>query len=166
MSTLIETARLIMREFTLDDVDAVYEFSTCPETSRYTGDLGLVKTKLDAENVIKEVWLAEYKKYGYARYALVHKVDQRVIGFCGVKFETSLRCPDIGYRMLPEYWGAGLGTEAVGTALKYARNYLGLNKIVGEVAEENVASNKLLLKLGFHLVDTYEKGGFTINRYE
>lgn len=166
MCVLIETERLQMREFTLDDVDAVYEFSTCSDVTRFTGDEGVVKNKKDAERLIRTVWLHEYKKYGYARYALIHKGDQKVVGFCGVKFEPSLGLPDIGYRMMPEYWGKGLGTEAVRAALKYAREVLGLQKIVGEVVDQNVASNKLLLKVGFRLVDSYEQDGFIINRYE
>lgn len=89
-----------------------------------------------------------------------------MIGFCGVKFEPDLGLPDIGYRMMPEYWGKGLGTEAVRATLKYAREVLGLQEIVGEVVDQNVASNKLLLKVGFRLVDSYEKDGFTVNRYE
>lgn len=155
-----------MREFTLNDVDAVYEFSTNADVTRFTGDEGTVKNREDAENLIKNIWLAEYKKYGYARYALIHKGDQKVIGFCGVKFLPEYDLPDIGYRMLPEYWGKGLGTEAVRAALEYARTELGLNKIMGEVVKQNTASNKLLLKVGMRLVDTYEKYGFTINRYE
>jgi RimJ/RimL family protein N-acetyltransferase len=163
---LIETERLQMREFTLDDVDAVYEFSTCSDVTRFTGDEGIVRNKKDAERLIRTVWLNEYKKYGYARYALIHKGDQKLIGFCGVKFEPDLGLPDIGYRMMPEYWGKGLGTEAVRATLKYAREVLGLQEIVGEVVDQNVASNKLLLKVGFRLVDSYEKDGFTVNRYE
>ena len=155
-----------MREFTLDDVDAVYEFSTCSDVTRFTGDEGVVRNKKDAERLIRNIWLNEYKKYGYARYALIHKGDQKLIGFCGVKFEPDLGLPDIGYRMMPEYWGKGLGTEAVRATLKYAREVLGLQEIVGEVVDQNVASNKLLLKVGFRLVDSYEKDGFTINRYE
>ena len=166
MCILIETERLQMREFTLDDVDAVYEFSTCSDVTRFTGDEGAVRNKKDAERLIRTVWLNEYKKYGYARYALIHKGDQKLIGFCGVKFEPDLGLPDIGYRMMPEYWGKGLGTEAVRATLKYAREVLGLQEIVGEVVDQNVASNKLLLKVGFRLVDSYEKDGFTVNRYE
>ena len=166
ITILIETNRLQMREFTLEDVDAVYEFSTCSDVTQFTGDADVIKSKADAENIIRKVWLAEYKRYGYARYALVHKDDKKVIGFCGVKYEPELGCPDIGYRMLPKYWGQGLGTEAVGAVLTYAREVLGLKKIIGEVVKENVASNKLLLKLGFFHTETYEKDGFVINRYE
>lgn len=166
MTVLIETDRLQMRKFTLDDADAVLEFSTCPDVTRFTGDAGTVRSKQEAENLIRNVWLAEYEKYGYARYALVHKGDQKVIGFCGVKYEPELGLPDIGYRILPAYWGKGLATEAVRATLKYAREVLGLERIIVEVVDQNLASNKLLLKLGFRHVDTYEKDGFTIYRYE
>ena len=166
MKILIETPRLLMREFCLDDVSAVYEFSTHPEVMRYTGDLGIVKTKQDAEDLIVNCWQAEYKKYGYSRYALIHKEANKTIGFCGVKYEPELFCPDIGYRMLPKYWGKGLATEAVKATLEYAKNTLGLTKIIGEVVVEHTASNNVLLKSGFHKVDSCEKDGFMLNRYE
>lgn len=155
-----------MREFALEDVDAVYGFLTCPHAGRFTGDAGRVRTKQDAEDVIRDVWIAGYKKYGYARYALIHKGDQRLIGFCGLKFDLKSGLPDLGYRMLPEYWGQGHGTEAVLAVLDYARDVLGLEKIFAEVVDQNTASNKLLLKAGFCHVDSYKKDGQTIYRYE
>jgi len=160
-----------MREFCQEDLDAVFEFSINSKVCKYTGDQGIVKNKQDAQKIIQNVWLAEYEKYGYARYALIHKVDNKVIGFCGVKYEPNLLgpgvgCPEIGCRMLPEYWGKGLATEAVKACLNYARGALGLTRIIGEVAAENTASNKLLLKLGFKMTEKYEKNGFKINRYE
>lgn len=168
---LIETARLQMREFCQEDIDAVYEFLIVPEVGKYSVEQGLVKNKQDAQDVINNIWLAEYKKYGYARYALIHKADSKVIGYCGIKYRPNILgpgvgCPDIGYRMLPEYRGQGLGTEAIKACLNYAREKLGLTRIIGEVAEENIASNKLLLKLGFKLTEQYEKNGFKLNRYE
>ncbi|TAA47530.1 GNAT family N-acetyltransferase [Corallincola spongiicola] len=166
MTTRIETPRLIMREFTLEDVEAVFEFGTHAEVSRYTGDAGDMTTLADAEQVIRAVWLAEYQQYGYARYALVHKADNRVIGFCGLKYMPQFNAPDIGYRMLPEYWGQGLGLEAVAATLTYAKNQLGINHIVGEVVTENHASSKILMRLGFKHTEQYEKLGVTFNRYD
>ena len=165
-NTLIETERLLMREFTLEDIDAVYEFQTNPDVIRFMGGDGAVKVRADAERIIREIWFAEYKRYGYARYAMVHKGDQRVIGFCGFKFEPEAGLPDIGYRMLPEYWGQGLATEAARAVIDYARRVLGVEKFFGEVVEQNVASINVLEKLGLSHVDTYEKYGFTVRRYE
>ncbi|TPH16589.1 GNAT family N-acetyltransferase [Litorilituus lipolyticus] len=166
MNILIETERLQMRQFTLDDVDAVYEFGHSEEVTRYTGDAGAIKNKADAQSIIENVWLAEYEKYGYARYALIHKADNKVIGFCGVKYEPELGCPDIGYRMLKQYWGQGLGFEAAEAALNYARNELKLARVVAEVVDENTASAKILQKLGFTHTKTYQEDGFTVHFYE
>ena len=162
---LIETPRLQMRRFTLDDAEAVLAFSGSEEVTRYTGDAGMIGNLADAEKVIREVWLAEYEKYGYARYALIHKADNKVIGFSGVKFLEDEGVPDIGYRMLPAYWGQGLGLEAAQATLDYARDTLGLTTIIGDAVVENVASNKILQKIGLKFIKTYEDQGFTLNRY-
>jgi RimJ/RimL family protein N-acetyltransferase len=166
LQILIKTERLLMRRFTLDDAEDVYELSICDKVTKYTGDGGVITTKSDAEKVIKDVWLSEYDRYGYARYALIHKGDNKLIGFCGVKFDEELGCPDIAYRMLPEYWGQGLGTEAVKATIKYAHEVLHLNHIAGEVVVENIASIKILENLGFQHTATYEQEGFKLNRYD
>lgn len=155
-----------MREFTLGDVDAVYEFQTNPDVLRFMGGDGAIETRADAERLIRDIWLMQYEKFGYARYALVHKGDQRVIGFCGLKFEPDEDSADLGYRMLPEYWGQGLATEAARAVLKYARDVLGVERIFGEVVEQNTASINVLTKIGLRHVDTYQKYGFTVRRYE
>ncbi len=166
MNYRIETRRLKMRQFTLDEIDAVYEFSSHPEVVRYTGDAGIVTTKKDAEKIIRGVWLKEYEQFGYARYALIHKADKKIIGFCGVKFEPEENLPDLGYRMLPEYWGQGLGFEAALATLAYARTQLKLSKIFAEVATENTASIRILEKLGMLHTDSYEKAEFKLKRFE
>jgi len=120
----------------------------------------------EAEDVIRNIWLAEYKKYGYARYALVHKADDKVIGFCGLKYEPHLNGPDIGYRMLPEYWGKGLATEAVKASLSYAGSVLEISKVMGEVLVEHTASSHVLLKTGFRFIKNYSRDGFDINQYQ
>ncbi|USD37003.1 GNAT family N-acetyltransferase [Ferrimonas sp. SCSIO 43195] len=166
MTVLIDTERLQMRHFTLADLEAVYAFSSHEEVTRYTGDAGMVRSRDDARRIIEEVWLAEYQRYGYARYALVHKGDNRVIGFCGMKYETHIGATDIGYRMLPQYWGQGLAKEAVAALLPYARDVLGLKRIVGDVVDVNLASARLLQRAGFKQIDQFEDQGFTLLRFE
>ena len=170
MTTLIETPRLIMREFTLDDVDAVFEFSSEHEVMKLTGDPTLTSPE-EARSIITDIWLPEYKKYGYARYALVHKGDNKVIGFCGLKYippgdlGDNEGAPDIGYRMLSKYWGQGLGFEAAQAAMEYGRKTLGLTNIFGDAVVENAASNRILQKLGLKFECRYEHDGWVVNRY-
>lgn len=163
---LIDTPRLQMREFIPADKDAVFEFASCEQVTKYTGDTGIVKTPEDAEVIIKDVWMAEYERYGYGRYALIHKQDGKLIGFCGVKFERRLNAADIGYRLLPQYWGQGLASEAVTAAMKYAREELHLDRIMADAVDENIASNKILKNLGFIKIDSYIDKGFRLFRYE
>jgi ribosomal-protein-alanine N-acetyltransferase len=171
MTTLIQTPRLIMREFTLDDVDAVFEFSTEPEVMKFTGE-ACIETIEQAEKIITDIWLPEYKQYGYARYALVHKGDDKVIGFCGLKFipagdiGDNEAAPDIGYRMLQKYWGQGLGFEAANAAMQYGINSLGLTDIFGDAVVENTASIRILQKIGLKYERQFEYEGFVVNRYK
>ena len=88
-----------------------------------------------------------------------------MIGFCGIKYLPELGWPDIGYRMLPAYWGKGLGMEAAKAMLDYARTHLNQNKIYGDAVVENIASNKIIQKLGFQFVEQYKHEEFTVNRY-
>lgn len=164
---LIETARLQMRKFELQDAEAVLAFSRDPQVTRYTGDKGEVKTLDDAKRVIEQVWFKDYRTYGYGRYALVHKADNKVIGFCGLKYLPEFEMADLGYRMLPDYWGQGLGMECAQAALCYGFDKLELDKVFAMADVENTGSNRILQKLGFidlgesdyhgHRVITYEK---------
>ncbi|WP_035387500.1 GNAT family N-acetyltransferase [Ferrimonas senticii] len=166
---LIVTPRLAMRRFTLDDAEAVLGFSGNTQVTRYTGDAGMVKTLEDAKRIIETIWLAEYAEHGYARYALLDKARDRVIGFCGWKFEQEVNLPDLGYRLLPQYWGQGLGMEAASAAMVYGRDTLGFSEVSAELVPENLGSKRIIERLGFTLTDQYHyRGGgldCLINRY-
>ena len=166
MPVLIETPRLQMREFTLDDAEAVLAFATNDQVNRYTGESVAIDTVDKVRELIQNVWLAEYAEYGYGRYALVHKGDDRVIGFCGPKFVKEVGRPDLGYRMLPEYWGQGLGFEAATAALAYCRETLELHDIYADVLIDNVASCRILEKIGFQNRTRMEEDGLVFYRYE
>ena len=56
--------------------------------------------------------IADYRKHGFGRWGVVLKATGRLIGFAGLKYLDELREVDVGYRLLPEYWGMGLATEA------------------------------------------------------
>ncbi len=150
---LIETNRLVLRPIELSDAPAVLKYSVDSQVTRYTGDAGTVTTLSDARNLITNVWHSDYQKYGYGRLALVVKESNQVIGFCGLKYLEDLEKTDLGYRMLPEYWGRGYATESSLAVLEYAKKSMELDEIIGMAAINNVASQNVLLKLGFREVD-------------
>src|SRR5262249_50280788 len=121
-----------------------------PAVLRYTGDPGGGLTGLEhALEVLRSRPLEDYRKYGFGRWACVHKADGKVIGFAGLKHLDDLGGQvDVGYRLLPAYWGRGLATEACRPIIEYGFTHLKLKRIIGMVDPANVASVRVLQKLG------------------
>ena len=150
---VLETERLLLRPFNLGDEEGVLEFCSNQLAQQHTGDI--VRTTIEeAIGLIKDVWLNDYKKYGYGRFAVIHKADNKIIGFNGIKYLSEFGHPDLGYRFLPKYWGKGIATESSSAILKYAFTELRLEKIYAFVYPENPASANVLTKLKFQRTAT------------
>ena len=148
----IETERLLIRPFTLDDIEAAYAMNLDAEVSKYTGDDGVVSKK-EIERRITEDVLGDYQKHGFGRLAVEWKKENKFIGFTGLKYLEDLDEVDLGYRFLKAYWGMGIATESASACLDLGFNTLGLNKIIAMVLPKNIASIRVLEKLHFN----YEK---------
>ncbi|MCK5536437.1 MAG: GNAT family N-acetyltransferase [Bacteroidales bacterium] len=167
MTTIIETERLILREFTMNDFEAVYEFGSNIEVQRYTGDK-IIESLSSAKELIKNVWFEDYKKYGYGRWAVIYKPENKIIGFAGLKYLPEINETDIGFRFLPKYWNKGIATEASLIIIKYGFEKLGLDKIIGIAMPENIGSCKVLERIGLklHKIDDYDGDGKDYNWYK
>ena len=147
---LLETERLTIRPFQLGDEAGVLEFSSNPEVVAYTGDI-LRNSLEEAQGIIENIWFKDYETYGYGRFAVIYKPDDKLIGFCGFKFIPEVGMTDLGYRFLPEYWGKGIATESSIKMLEFGFSVLKLSMVFGTVYIENPASSSVLKKLGFTL---------------
>ena len=167
MTSLIETERLILRRFTINDYKEVYEFGSNKEVQKYTGDT-MIPSLDHAKKLIKNVWYADYKKYGYGRWAVIYKPENKVIGFAGLKYLPEFNETDIGFRFLPEYWGKGIATEASKEIITYGFEKLNLDKIIGIAMPENIGSCKVLEKIGltFYKIDEYDGDGGAYHWYK
>jgi RimJ/RimL family protein N-acetyltransferase len=144
---ILQTDRLLLREFDEDDLPIFFRLGTEPAIIRYTGAPPL--TSLDqAREIMRSAPLADYQKHGYGRWACVLKATGAVIGFQGLKYLPELNEVDLGYRFVPEQWGQGYATESGRAALQYGFDQLGLDAIIGLVDPENTASIHVLEKLG------------------
>lgn len=163
---IIETERLILRKFNHQDREAIFEFNSNEEVMRYTGNS--ILTSLDQTTEILKTTERDYQTYGYGRLALVYKEENKVIGFAGLKYLPEFGETDIGYRMLPTYWGRGIATEAASELLKYGFEQLGLKRIIGIAYPENIASWNVLEKIGmtFYKMDDYDGDGGNYRWYE
>lgn len=94
--------------------------------------------------------------WGFGPWAVVHKSDRRVTGFCGLtRFDDIDGQPEIeiGYRLARAFWGRGLATEAVKAARDYAFEILALSRLVAIIDPQNTASAHVAEKAGLR----YEK---------
>jgi RimJ/RimL family protein N-acetyltransferase len=144
----LETKRLLLRWLTLDDIDAFHLLGTDPEVIRYVGNQPFASLEAARETLIAAP-LRDYATYGYGRFACVWKQTGAVVGVCGPKFLPDAQEVDLGYRFLPSFWGIGLATESSLAVIAYARDQIGLKRLVGWVHPDNVSSARVLAKLDF-----------------
>lgn len=144
--TQLETARLRLRLFTPGDVQIMYNLSTDPDVMKFVDEP--VRDIEEAKKRLEQGPLADYKNYGYGRFAVELKETGEVIGFCGIKYLPQIELPEVGYRYLKEYWGRGIGTEAARVCVDFARDDLSFSKLVALIMPGNTASIRLAEKLG------------------
>ena len=148
MNTILETERLILREFDPSDAISQYLLNLDPEVIRYTGDPPF-KSVEEAKELLENY--DQYEKYGYGRWSVILKETGKFIGWCGLKFNADGEGDtDLGYRFFKEQWGKGYATEAAQACLDYGFENLELTRIIGRTAKANTASIHVLEKLGMH----------------
>ena len=89
-----------------------------------------------------------YEKYGFGRWAVIRKEDGKFLGWCGLKYTPETDEYDIGFRFFRDYWNKGYATEAAQASLDYGLNDLKIKTIVGRAMKANLASIKVLEKIG------------------
>lgn len=145
----IETDRLWIRKYTLEDLPALYEIlSEALTMSFWPRPFNLVQS----EEWIKQRGLESYPS-GYGRFAVELKETGRLIGDTGllrIEIDGVVE-NDLGYIIHSNHWGQGLGYEASYAMMKYGREELQLDRICANMATDHEASRKMAEKLGMIL---------------
>ncbi len=156
MSFHLETERLYLREITPDDAQFAYDLNLDEEVIRYTGD-GPFESVAAAKEFLEKY--DHYRKYGFGRWAVVRKSDNEILGWCGLKYSEDKDEFDIGFRFFKKYWNAGYATESAAACLKIGFEKFDMKTIVGKARKENLASIRVLEKLGLSYSISYEEDG-------
>lgn len=162
---VIQTARLILRPFTVDDAAAYWPLVWLPEVIRYTGEERVMSIDAARQTLIDRP-LRDYEVYGFGRMACIEKSTKRLIGFSGLKYLEELEEVDVGYRFLPDTWGNGYATESAKALMEMGTKEHGIRRYIGLVLPENQASANVLDKLGLayvhriHLADNPKELSF------
>jgi RimJ/RimL family protein N-acetyltransferase len=170
MQVFAETERLVLREIAEEDAPGILAMDKDPEVLRFLPG-AMIGTLQEAVEIVQYI-RKQYKENGTGRWAMVRKADHAFIGWCGIKLVNDrpangrIGYYDIGYRMLPAYWGRGYGYEAAAAAMDYAFNTLKLELLCGSVMQGNTASYRILEKLGMQCTEQYEEDGRLWNWFE
>ena len=162
ISTLT-TKNLILRAFTDEDVEGMYQILNGKNVLQYFPS----NNPLTEERVQKMIHflLGHWEKYGYGLWAVEHKESGTLIGRCGLQYIAETDETEIDFILAPEFWGRGLATEAGQASLQFGFEVLNVKEVVGIVHPENLASQRVLEKLGMQRIELTEYFGMACYRY-
>lgn len=163
---ILETERLCLRLVALRDADFMVELTQDPDWIQFIGNPNL-KTTSDGETFIRERFHAPYEKTGLGLWMVEEAASSKRLGICGLINRESLEDIDLGFGFLKQHRRAGFAYEASLGCLAYAKQTLGLSRVIAMTDTDNEASGKLLEKLGFSLegLFPFEKEKEKLRRY-
>lgn len=146
----LETERLLLRQVTPDDAEAIFRVFSDAEVTRYY-DLAPIVSQDEARAII-ERWRQRFAARQTIRWGITRRGEDRVLGTCGLGGDTWLAPvarADVGYDLARDCWRQGIMGEALSVVLQFAFDRAGLNRVGALVMPGNVASMRLLRGLGF-----------------
>lgn len=172
MKFYLETERLILRDLLETDIEGMFELDSNPLVHKYLGKKPIT-TKKQAEEAIQFI-REQYNERGIGRFAAIEKSSGDFIGWTGIKYNTGDKevlvdkrdFYDIGYRFIPRYWGKGYASESSFKSLDFGFKELQIKNMCGAAEIGNIASNKVLQKIGLKFIEDFMFEGEKINWYE
>ncbi|MFT5920228.1 MAG: ribosomal-protein-alanine N-acetyltransferase [Granulosicoccus sp.] len=162
MKPILETERLILREWVIEDAENFFDLNNDPEVVRYTGDPPFESIEATREFVKN---YDAFEKEGMGRWVCILKETGENIGWCGLR-RKPVGYVDLGYRFHRKHWNKGFATEAGKACLEFGFNQLGLEKIVAHAMIKNEASSRVMQKLGMRFVGEGINEGHPLVGYE
>ncbi|RYE57522.1 MAG: N-acetyltransferase [Sphingobacteriales bacterium] len=141
----LETKRTFMHQLTKEDAEDFYLLNLDPQVLKYTGDQPFADIAAAEDFLVN---YEQFKKYGVGRMAVVNKSSSLFLGWCGLRYDPGVQEYDIGFRFLSRYWSLGFATETAQACISAGFNELAIDRIVGRARSENIASIKVLEKIG------------------
>lgn len=151
---IIETNRLILRQYTMDDFDALYRLLSDPITMEHypkpydkSGTMRWLNWSLD-----------NYAKYGFGLWAIERKDTGEFIGDCGITLQIidGEQLPEIGYHIYKDYWRKGYAKEAGLAVRDWAFENRDFPALYSYMKYTNVASYSTADSLGMEKIKEYE----------
>jgi len=157
----LETERLILRHMQTADAQAIFRILSDEEVTRHYDDATFTNVSQASDQI--EAWESGYRNKRCIRWGIARKEEPFIVGSCGFYgIHTWHMRASIGYELARPFWRQGIMTEALTALLAFGFGEMGLNRIDAVIMPDNIASVRLLEKLGFcneGLLRKYENWG-------
>lgn len=143
----LETERLIVRQYMINDIDALFRIMSDIRVHTYTKDKNNPWDKQRTEKYIKYMMEKDFKTLDCFHGAVIEKESNQLIGLCGLN-PYKANEPEIEFKIGVPYWGKGYATELGKQIIKDSFATTDIKGIYGMAQPENIASRKVLEKIG------------------
>ena len=152
---MLETARLRLRTWRDDDIDAMARINADPAFTRYLTPDGQPFTRTQSEEALAR-WRAHWDEHGFGLWAVEERATGQFLGRIGCLEPEGFPAFEIAYTLAREAWGRGFAREGAAAALRFARETLGRTAIASIIRPANVASIRVAQSLGAVAGETVE----------
>ncbi|MUG97742.1 GNAT family N-acetyltransferase [Scytonema sp. UIC 10036] len=162
---ILSSKRLILREFIKEDWKAVFDYQTDPQYLEFYE--WETRSKTEVQEFV-QMFLEQQKQVPRIKFqlAIVLKSEEKVIGNCGIrKITPELPEASLGYEIASNYWGKGYATEAASTIIKFGFEELKLQRIYGWCIAENLASARVMEKVGMQFEERFTENEWFKGRW-
>ena len=159
---ILDTLRMQLRPLQPDDAPHFFRLNADPLVLQYTGDEpfrdeAAARQYLDGYD--------QFTRFRMGRMAMIRKEDEAWLGWCGLRMNEETQEIDLGFRVFREHWGQGYATEAARASMSYGQS-LGYDRIIGRAVIHNIASIRILEKVGMKRVSSMDFHGMAGVVYE
>jgi len=159
----ITTPRALLRGFNESDLETLHGILSVRAVLQYfpsddTPSIDQVRKLIERHH-------SHWMEHGYGWWALALAQGQKLIGWCGLNILSETNEVELKYLLSKDHWGKGLATEAAGVSLRYGFKQAELEQIIGLVHPENIASQRVLEKVGMTFLDRACYFGMECYRY-
>jgi RimJ/RimL family protein N-acetyltransferase len=147
----ITTERLLLRAFSEQDVDPLFDILQQPGILRYFPRPDPPPREVAARLVARQ--LAHWEEHSYGWWAVEARDEPRLLGWAGLTYLLETGETEVAYLLRQEVWRRGLATEAAKAALRFGFDGFAFPFIIGITHPENIASQRVLEKSGLHFVE-------------
>lgn len=147
----LQTDRLLLREFTIEDAPFIIELVNSPGWLRFIGDKNVHSLEQAKQYLLKGP-IKSYHENGFGLSLVLRKLDEKPIGMCGLIKRNFLEYADIGFAFLPKFQRYGYAHEVAAATLQHSKDQLKMEKVFAVVMSTNERSRNLLEKIGLRYI--------------